>query len=735
MKKKYMALLLAAAMTVTSLNATAMAVNAADFGSEEETSVELNEEMPEASSDETDVQTGHDEETDSAEISFDEPESADENAQVEIQEDGDEEADLDFEEAGELSDDHDGSEIAVQDEQTKKAVQSIWIEKGTARTDYYAEIEGVGFGGSILKVTYADGSESDLKSVGKQYLYDEYGNEFKIECTDGEKVYKFEENRSSALPAGTYTVTIEGYENITSGYELNVRELTKESAPQISIGENEIERGQLYWFQPETTGVYIMDGINSAAMWEKVDGKYISVWNNRDREDIRYNLKKGSFYIWTVMGSGDRQLDLTITMEKQITGIHFTPDQFCGVSPCNKWNWCELRISGTLTLTYEDGTTETINGRDLGAPISAGGHKIEVSVKDENGKELWERYLNIVEKKYLGTKFTITFSYGDVKTDTLTIPVLSIDPNLYPEVKTGTTSIVPEPEDANYGESYACVRFVPTETAVYTTSWNSVYQLEDRKPTYLRRGVKEWSGAEDGYFLEKGKTYFIVGDVTEPVQVSRVTLSGCSWKTVSDTATSLKAGQKLQTCSTHKGETRTIVSSKLSPKLTLNVPVKKKVPLKVKQKFTVKATGLAKGDKVVSWTSSNTKVATVGAKGKITGKKVGTAKITVKLASGYTTWFTVKVQKKDVKTTSVKVINKATGKKTAKKITLKRGEKLNLQAAKVPVTSKEKLTYISSNKKAATVSAKGTIAAKKKGTATITVRSGSKSVKIRVTVK
>ena len=358
-----------------------------------------------------------------------------------------------------------------------------------------------------------------------------------------------------------------------------------------------------------------------------------------------------------------------------------------------------------------------------------------MSVKDENGEKVSSRELDLIFEKYLGTNFYLTISYGDVETDTLTIPVLSIDPALYPEVKTGTTSIVPEPEDANYGESYACVRFVPTETAVYTTSWNSVYQLEDRKPTYLRSGVKEWSGAEDGYFLEKGKTYFIVGDVTEPVQVSRVTLSGCSWKTVSDTATSLKEGQKLQTCSTHKGETRTIASSKLSPKLTLNVPAKKKVPLKVKQKFTVKATGLAKGDKVVSWTSSNTKVATVSAKGRITGKKAGTAKITVKLASGYTTWFTVKVQKKDVKTTSVKVINKATGKTVAKKITLKRGGKLNLQTAKVPVTSKEKITYTSSNKKVATVSAKGAVVAKKKGTTTITVRSGSKSVKIRITVK
>ncbi|MFR7388606.1 MAG: Ig-like domain-containing protein [Blautia faecis] len=43
----------------------------------------------------------------------------------------------------------------------------------------------------------------------------------------------------------------------------------------------------------------------------------------------------------------------------------------------------------------------------------------------------------------------------------------------------------------------------------------------------------------------------------------------------------------------------------------------------------------------------------------------------------------------------------------------------------------QKVTYTTSNKKVATVTAKGVITAKKKGTATITVKSGSKSKKLR----
>lgn len=49
--------------------------------------------------------------------------------------------------------------------------------------------------------------------------------------------------------------------------------------------------------------------------------------------------------------------------------------------------------------------------------------------------------------------------------------------------------------------------------------------------------------------------------------------------------------------------------------------------------------------------------------------------------------------------------------------------------------SKEKVTYASSNKKVATVNAKGVITAKKVGTATITVRSGSVVKTCKVTVK
>lgn len=137
------------------------------------------------------------------------------------------------------------------------------------------------------------------------------------------------------------------------------------------------------------------------------------------------------------------------------------------------------------------------------------------------------------------------------------------------------------------------------------------------------------------------------------------------------------------------------------------------IKLQKKQATTkVKVTGLANGDSVKSWTSSNKKIVTVDKNGKIkAGKKTGSAKITITLKSGKKATLKVKVQSAKVKTTKI------TGLKT--KLTLKKGKSLTLKPVISPITSQEKVTYTTSNKKVATVTKKGVIKAKKKGTVTI----------------
>ena len=136
---------------------------------------------------------------------------------------------------------------------------------------------------------------------------------------------------------------------------------------------------------------------------------------------------------------------------------------------------------------------------------------------------------------------------------------------------------------------------------------------------------------------------------------------------------------------------------------------------------------LESGDSVKSYTSSNRKIATVNKKGVIKGVKVGTAKITVETVKGAKSVCTVKVTKKIVKTKKI-TVNKS-------KIVLKKNATFKIKAKIQPSDSTEGIKYKSSNKKVATVTSKGVIKSKGKGNCIITVTSGTKSKKIRVTVK
>ena len=67
--------------------------------------------------------------------------------------------------------------------------------------------------------------------------------------------------------------------------------------------------------------------------------------------------------------------------------------------------------------------------------------------------------------------------------------------------------------------------------------------------------------------------------------------------------------------------------------------------------------------------------------------------------------------------------------------TLKKGKSFTIKPKLTPSGAEAKITYRSSNKKIATVNAKGKVTAKKKGTATITVKAGNVTRTCVVTVK
>lgn len=197
-----------------------------------------------------------------------------------------------------------------------------------------------------------------------------------------------------------------------------------------------------------------------------------------------------------------------------------------------------------------------------------------------------------------------------------------------------------------------------------------------------------------------------------------------TWKTTAK-ATVFRPAKQEGTCSLcGKKQTRNY-GSKLKATIKLNVS---SINLRRKQATTKVKVSMAYGDSIKSWASSNKKIVTVDKNGKIkAGTKTGTAKITVTLKSGKKATLKVKVQTAKVKTTKISGLKK--------KLTIKKGKSVTLKPVVSPITSQEKVTYRSSNKKIATVSSKGVVKGRRKGTVTITVKSGKVTKKIKITVK
>ena len=232
MKKKKLALLLAVAMTVTSIDSTAMMVNAADFTSEEvqEQSVELTDEPSEAT-EETDAETedgevvsDHSSEDESIEITDEPQESADtegEDAEIDIQEEEetspedvfsaeDEIAVLNDEGEGDLGDSN--SEVSatemtlgnVYQAKIDEAGKTVWFkftpaESGryeiysTGRFDTYVEFYGTNPAGT--RIAENDDGNKDVNFSLKQNL-------------EAGKTYYYRTKMYSEYVTGTFNVQI-----------------------------------------------------------------------------------------------------------------------------------------------------------------------------------------------------------------------------------------------------------------------------------------------------------------------------------------------------------------------------------------------------------------------------------------------------------------------------------------------------------------------------------------------
>ncbi|HHV12278.1 MAG TPA: Ig domain-containing protein [Clostridiales bacterium] len=130
-------------------------------------------------------------------------------------------------------------------------------------------------------------------------------------------------------------------------------------------------------------------------------------------------------------------------------------------------------------------------------------------------------------------------------------------------------------------------------------------------------------------------------------------------------------------------------------------------------------------DQKFVWKSSDTKIATVSASGKVTGKKAGSAVITATCADNPALSASYKIVVRPISLTLSKY-----------NVGLKVGKKYTIKPTSV-IGASNKVTYTSSNKKIVTVNKNGVVTAKKAGTAKIKVQANglTKYVTFKVTKK
>lgn len=277
-------------------------------------------------------------------------------------------------------------------------------------------------------------------------------------------------------------------------------------------------------------------------------------------------------------------------------------------------------------------------------------------------------------------------------------------------------------------------------TATITVTSKSNSKVKATCKVTVKQPVKEIRISKSVLAVQKGKTVNIKATVkpknasnkklkykTSNKKIATVNSKGkvkaIKNGTVTITVTAADGSKKKATCKVGV-YTAKIKKATVSPsKKTLNVG--KTVTLKTKIKSPSKG-----AVNLFTWTSSNKKVASVDAKGKVKALKAGTATITGTAADG----------------SKKKVTCKITVKQPVKKVTITpssaqvtEGQKVKLKVNVSPANaSNKKVTWKSNNTSIATVDGNGVVTGKKAGNATITATAADgsgKSASATVNVK
>ena len=264
-----------------------------------------------------------------------------------------------------------------------------------------------------------------------------------------------------------------------------------------------------------------------------------------------------------------------------------------------------------------------------------------------------------------------------------------------------------------------CVSCTPEETNVAVTSVNldtSELNLTEGERYELKATVSPFNATNKKVIFKSGNTS--VASVTETGVVTAHKAGNTKVTVVTDD------GGKTATCDV------TVVAKKYPVTGVKLNSTQEKLGVGETITLTATVTPSTATDKTVSWSSSNTSVATVSQNGEVSALKKGTATITVTTKDGGKT-ATCKITVED----KVYPVESVTLDKSTYEMTV--GDNVALKATVNPSNATDKtVSWSSNNTSVATVSQNGVVTAKKKGTAkiTVTTNDGNKTAECIITV-
>lgn len=519
----------------------------------------------------------------------------------------------------------------------------------------------------------------------------------------------------SAVGAGTTTITGRTNNGVTATVYVTVTALPE--SIRVSSNEMTLKKGESSYL----TYTIAPAGVTDNVTWSSSNTSIATINANG-----MVTAKKSGTAVITAKTSNGYSDTCAVTIISEVESIQFTENNIA--LDIGNEKQLELIITpsdvpdANVTLTVSDPSIVSLNSNGKIKALKAG--TATITARTDNGKTAT---CKVTVNKAVPEKITVSPSsktayVGDSLTLTTQItPAEAANDNL--TWSSNQTSIATVDVNGKVTAKAAGAATITVKTSNGKTATCTI-TVKDVEAT----GVTVSSTAVT---LEVDKTQAITAKVSPDKADQSVTWtsSNTSVAAVSSngTITAKAVGTATITAKTTNGKTAAVAVTVKAVEAT-SVAITASVNSCLVNSTIALAAKVSpdKASQSVTWTSSNTSVATVSSSGVVTAKAVGTTTITAKTANSKSATYTITVNP----VTATAITLSETSKELAQDATV------TLRATIVPANVTDKaITWTSSNSSVATVDTNGKVTAKAAGTATITVKTAnSKTATCTITV-